>query len=303
MLIDDIEYVIFSTDDLSTQHQFLIDFGLMKLQQDDKALYMRAFGDAPFSYVAYQGERAFLGMGFRIADLVALDELSRVFSSPILDCPHPGGGKYVVGADPDGRRLEFVYGAERLSSVSIPTEAIIWNDARRKNRLGVYQRPGHGPSHCARLGHVALFTPEPKALIAWYEKTLGMIPSEKIYQGTEDNTAAAFMHLDKGEVWTDHHTVAIIGHPTASIEHVSFEVQNFDDLGSGFQHLTDKGYRHRWGVGRHYHGSQVFDYWYAPDSFHFEHFTDGDMVNSTTETRLYPFGRDTLMQWGPTFPG
>src|SRR5208337_2908751 len=40
-----------------------------------------------------------------------------------------------------------------------------------------------------------------------------------------------------------------------------------------------------------------------PAGFHVEHYVDGDLVNEDNPTRKYPFGRDTLLQWGPTFPG
>ncbi len=52
-------------------------------------------------------------MGFRVAAREALDQLAAKFGSDVVECPHPGGGLYVVGSDPDGRRLEFVFGATR----------------------------------------------------------------------------------------------------------------------------------------------------------------------------------------------
>lgn len=41
------------------------------------------------------------------------------------------------------------------------------------------------------------------------------------------------------------------------------------------QWLKSKGYKASWGVGRHILGSQVFDYWYMPDDFMIEHYSDG----------------------------
>ena len=40
-----------------------------------------------------------------------------------------------------------------------------------------------------------------------------------------------------------------------------------------------KGYTPSWGVGRHILGSQVFDYWYTPDKFMIEHYSDGEFPN------------------------
>ena len=71
----------------------------------------------------------------------------------------------------------------------------------------------------------------------------------------------------------------------------------------GHMAMLDRGYKHRWGIGRHFHGSQIFDYWTDPAGFHVEHFVDRDLVNADSPTLNYPFGRDPLLQWGPAFPG
>ena len=303
MLIDDIEYVIFRHPDPAAARQFMLDFGLLDLEQKGDSHYLRSYGDAPFSYVTGKGDAAFVGMGFRVAGREALDQLAAKFGSAVVGCPHPGGGLYVVGSDPDGRRLEFVFGATRSAPVPSGDAPIMWNDAHAKNRLGKFQRRGYGPSHIQRLGHVALLTPAPQQMIAWYCDTLGMKPSDLIYKDDEANVLASFMHLDKGPAWTDHHTVAIVGAPAAGVDHVSFECRDFDDVGMGYMVMTDKGYTHRWGIGRHCYGSQVFDYWTDPAGFHVEHFVDGDLVNEDNPTLKFPFGRDTLLQWGPAFPG
>src|SRR5208283_4620914 len=71
--------------------------------------------------------------------------------------------------------------------------------------------------------------------------------------------------------------------------------------GGPFMHL--KAYAIDGEALRHFHGSQVFDYWTDPAGFHVEHYVDGDLVNEENPTLKYPFGRDTLLQWGPAFPG
>ena len=303
MLIDDIEYVIFHHPDLSAVRQFMLDYGLLDAVQRGDSLYLRSYGDAPFSYVTTQGEAAFVGMGFRVASHDALAQLAARFAAEIVDCPHPGGGKYFHTTDPEGRRLEFVFGAQRSQPVPIGGEPIVWNDAHAKNRLGRYQRPVYGPSHIQRLGHLAVFSSDAKKMIDWYSQNLGMKPSELIHDGNEANVMASFMHLETGAEWTDHHTLAIVQAPAVGLDHVSFECRDFDDVGTGHMFMQDKEYKHRWGIGRHFHGSQIFDYWTDPAGFHVEHFSDGDLVNADTPTLLYPFGRDTLLQWGPAFPG
>ena len=60
MLIDDIEYVIFRHPDLAALREFMLDYGLLDAQSEGSALYLRSYGDAPFSYVTTQGEAAFV---------------------------------------------------------------------------------------------------------------------------------------------------------------------------------------------------------------------------------------------------
>lgn len=303
MLIDDIEYAIFRHPDLDAVRGFMLDFGLLDAGQHGEALYLRSYGDAPFSYVTTRGEAAFVGMGFRVASHDALLQLAARFGASVEESPRPGGGRCVHASDPEGRRLEFVFGATRAPIIPTGGAPIAWNDTHARNRLGRYQRPAYAPSHIQRLGHLAVFSPTPQQTIAWYAEKLGLRPSELIHDGNEANVMASFMHLDKGAAWTDHHTLAIVAGPAPGIDHVSFECRDVDDVGMGHMVMLDKGHRHRWGIGRHFHGSQIFDYWTDPAGFHVEHFSDGDLVNRDTPVLRYPFGRDTLLQWGPAFPG
>lgn len=298
MLIDDIEYVMFRHPDPMAAGTFMTEFGLLPLPSEGKAVYLRSHGDAPFSYVTEPGEAAFVGMGFRVVDRAALIRLAQRFSTEVGACPHPGGGEYFVITDPEGRRLEFVHGAERLAPMPITSTPIAWNDAHARQRKGRFQRPVYGPAHVRRLGHLAVFSADAPAMIDWYRQQLGFVSSELVYQDSTDHVVASFMHLDKGAEWTDHHTLAIIQSKAPALEHISFECTDFDDLGMGHTYLKDQGRRHRWGIGRHMYGSQVFDYWYDPADFHVEHYVDGDLVNDTTATLTLPIGRDTMLQWG-----
>lgn len=285
MLIDDIEYAIFRHPDLSAVRDFMIGYGLVDAGQEESCLYLRSHGDAPFSYVTTRGEAGFVGMGFRVTSTDALDRLARRFGTDVEDCPHPGGGRYLRTIDPEGRRLEFVFGANRsrpVASIGAP----VWHGAHASS-----PQSGYRPSQVLRLGHLAVFSPEPRKMVQWYGKHLGMRPSELIHDGNEANVIASFMRLDKGPSWTDHHTVAIVRGPAPALDHVSFECRDIAD--------GDKRHRHRWGIGRHFRACRSFDYWTDPAGFHVEHYSDGDRVNEDSPTLSYPFGRDALLQWMP----
>lgn len=72
---------------------------------------------------------------------------------------------------------------------------------------------------------------------------------------------SAFMHIDLGEEFTDHHSFFIFQGPKSHVHHTSYEVHDFDTEVLGHDWLRDKGYQNCWGIGRHIMGSQIFDYW------------------------------------------
>jgi hypothetical protein len=81
--------------------------------------------------------------------------------------------------------------------------------------------------------------------------------------------------------------------------HSAYQVSDIDAMAAGGEYLKDLGYQRSWGIGRHIQGSQIFDYWRDTDGFLVEHFTDGDMFDSTLEPGWAPFTASGLAQWGP----
>jgi hypothetical protein len=45
------------------------------------------------------------------------------------------------------------------------------------------------------------------------------------------------------------------------VHHSSFEVHDMDTQLLGHDWLEEQGWKNCWGVGRHFLGSQIFDYW------------------------------------------
>ena len=78
--------------------------------------------------------------------------------------------------------------------------------------------------------------------------------------------------------------------------HSAYQVADLDALAAGGEYLRDRGYRRSWGIGRHIQGSQIFDYWRDPDGFLVEHFSDGDLFDSTPRAGL---GADDRLRAGP----
>jgi hypothetical protein len=112
----------------------------------------------------------------------------------------------------------------------------------------------------------------------------------------------AFCRLDLGEQPADHHTVVLVGGIGEKYEHSAYEVIDLDALGQGQQVLRAQGYRHMWGIGRHLLGSQLFDYWFDPDGFEYEHYTDGDVFTADFETAYSPLEFGGIWAWGDDAP-
>jgi hypothetical protein len=113
------------------------------------------------------------------------------------------------------------------------------------------------------------------------------------------------MRCDRGEEWTDHHSVFLVGTGAPGHNHSAFETANIDDTFLGHFHLARNAeYRHEWGIGRHILGGQVFDYWTDPFGFTVEHWSDGDQLNGASGSNFNVSIRELMdTQWGPTVVG
>ena len=204
--------------------------------------------------------------------------------------------------DPAGNRVDVIHGMEAVAEIPV-REPISSNASGRHTRFNRTVRLASGPAHVARLGHIALYVPDLAKSVAFYCDVLGMKVADTYYVGTEDKRIAAFLRCGLGSRMTDHHTVALAQLPKAGFDHASFEVLDGDDLMIGHDHMRRTGkYKHSWGVGRHYDGSNVFDYWRDPFGNKLEHYTDGDLVNDDyqgSNSRFDPADPGKLLaMWG-----
>ena len=171
----------------------------------------------------------------------------------------------------------------------------------RAARVNATQRPARRAAEIQRLGHVVLGTTRFRAALDWYLDTLGLIVSDFLYLDSQRDRgpAMAFIRCDLGSVPADHHTLAMALQPHTGYLHSAYQLTDLDEVAASGQYLREQGYRHAWGLGRHIQGSQIFDYWRDPDKLMFEHYTDGDVFDSTAEPGWAPMSVSGLAQWGP----
>lgn len=170
---------------------------------------------------------------------------------------------------------------------------------------GKFQRFHPGPALVHKLGHFGYVFPDYDKEVAWYTSNFNFVPSDILHHWDLENVdVMAFMHLDLGEEFSDHHCFFMQrAEPhvkKAFCHHTSFEVADVDTQLLGHQWLASKKWHSVWGVGRHVLGSQIFDYWADPSGFKIEHYADGDVVNKDTPTKRDVVGPFSI--WGPEMP-
>ena len=301
--VEDIAYVRFRAPELDRMEKYLQDFGLASVPSTSQdRLYMRGRGSAPFVHVTERGEPAFLALGLRASSREDLETLAAAAKAEVERSEEPGGGFIVRIKDPDGHGVEVV--AEQSPAGELPLdEHIAWNNVHVRPRQRSVKRTGAGSASVVRLGHGVLNVADFRRSEAWYKSHFGFITSDEIVAGPEI-AVGAFMRCDRGDQPTDHHTLFLIQTPSGKpgFNHAAFEVRDMDDLMRGHNHLKAAGAEQEWGVGRHFLGSQVFDYWRDPWGFTLEHWTDGDLFTADDPPRTASIEELMGVQWGPAMP-
>lgn len=302
MKVAELAYVRLQVPDLDAAEKFFNTFGLVTRTRTADRLYLRASGPDHHVIVAHQGERRLLGIAFEVHSDNDLRRAADIpGASAIESMDGPGGGRRVTLTDPDGNIVEIVHGVEKTEPLDVPTQ--VFNSAsERARRLNGVVRPHRGPSKVLRIGHVVPRSDDVARMARWYTENLGLLESDDVpLPDGSDNLLMSFVRLDQGATPVDHHVMQVLKGEPNQIHHISFEVQDIDDLHVGHEAMREAGYRHVWGIGRHVQGSQIFDYWLDPFGVMYEHWTDSDMLDASVPkgvTHLH----DMHAPWGAPMP-
>lgn len=279
-IINGIAYARLSAPNLDEMQAFLEHFGLLLVRRTDTRLYMRGLGNEPFIHVTEVGKPGHIGFGYNVVDGSVLDELVRSGrAARIEDIDEPGGGRRVMLHDPNGFEIELVHGRERVAAVA-PRAAVRAPD-------GPSIVPG--PSRVRRLVHCAIATPLLNETIDWWRNTFSLLPTDELYVGERDNRLGLFLRLDSGEQLVHHHILFVVRNPNAGVHHISFEVDDTDDLFMGHDHLQRLNrYDHVRGIGHHPLGRQFFDYWMSPWNQMHEHWNTTELMNADSAFNQHP---------------
>jgi hypothetical protein len=142
--------VAYGHPDLSTTHDYLVDFGLTEVTRHLKpqeTIYYRGYSVQPVLYVAVKTEKPeFLGLYFEADSMDELEKASKIpGAGEIRDLKYPGGGKVLDIIDPSGILLHVIYGMEkreftpRFNEVQPPNyPSTEDSDVTAKPRRGVF---------------------------------------------------------------------------------------------------------------------------------------------------------------------
>jgi catechol 2,3-dioxygenase-like lactoylglutathione lyase family enzyme len=305
MRLKGLHHVRFQTGDLDRLEVFAQDFGLVTRDRTADRLVMRTRGGDACAYVAMRGDSdAFLGMAFEVETRTHLDEAtSRLGASPVASLDLPGGGERVSLRDPDGNEVMLVHAPARQAPEDAYPE-LQHNTPFSKPRLGRSQfARERGPARLWRIGHVGLFVKSFRAAAAWYGEKLGLIGSDLYHvPGQPRAQIVGFLRMDRGDEYVDHHVLALMQDERGGCHHISFEAQDYEAQQRTHRFLRAKAYESIWGVGRHPHGSHVFDVWRSPDGARFETFSDTDLFRAQDGTRIHDISSVVMDEWSDDEP-
>jgi catechol 2,3-dioxygenase-like lactoylglutathione lyase family enzyme len=301
--VGDLAYCRRQVPDLARAQQFLTDFGLRHVATVAGLIYFRATDASAYCYVIEEGPAKFLGFAFHARARADLDLLAQVHGKSVEAINAPGGGWRVRLKEPNGYDVDVVFGVAASPAIEITRQPT--NTASEPlRRVGELYRLKRGEiTPVKRLAHIVLGTPRVRETTAWFHSTLGMLSSDEVIAGPDKTAVGAFIRINSGEEYVDHHTIFVIRGVTPGLHHISFECQDLDAVLADHHLLKSLGrYEHVWGIGRHLLGSQVFDYWEDPFGYPHEHWADSDRVNASAVTKVWEAREGMITQWGEEAP-
>jgi catechol 2,3-dioxygenase-like lactoylglutathione lyase family enzyme len=299
--VHDIAWLEFEKPDLARAEAFSSAFGFGTALRTTDELYLRGTDAGAPCVLIKRGPRSrFVGAAYSAQDHSDVLRLAEATRTTIRALPESLGGVAVDLVDPSGVTVRVVADTHQLEA--LPAQAPQqFNFGHELARVNTTQRPPREPTRVQRLGHVVMQTTKYRQALDWYLDHLGMIVSDFLYYPGRRNRGPvmSFMRCDRGQTPADHHTLGMALGPSNRYVHSAYQVSDIDAMGAGGRYLAERGYHRSWGIGRHILGSQIFDYWRDPDDFLVEHFSDGDMFDTTLEPGWAPFTTSGLYQWGP----
>jgi catechol 2,3-dioxygenase-like lactoylglutathione lyase family enzyme len=254
-MIRSIQHVALRLPDPSAAQRFYAALGL-ELGERGGAVVGRCAGRAQDQVIVREGARPgldYVSFGVRAGDLRATSARLEARGIEILD-PAADGPDGLWFRDLDGNLIRLGTEAPAPTRTAAPvaintSSAIVRPNLRGCPPFGLEPRP-------LRLAHIILFTPDPARLAAFYIDALGMKLSDRV--GDD------FVYFLRGASDGDHHLLGLLRSHAPGLHHQSFEMESLDHIALGARRVTEAGFQHVWGTGRHTVGSNFFHFFRDP---------------------------------------
>ncbi len=227
-------------------------WGLTPVASEGDATYLRAT-DAEHHIVTLRErpQPGLLGVHFATTDRAAVDNLhdqavafgANVTAKP-ADLPRSAGGGY-----------GFQFRTPEGHVLNISAEV-----ARHSDAINDRSKP-------FKLSHVVLNSAKVSEQTDFFVDLLGFRVSDKTHM------------MDFIRCCADHHSIALAKADGPSLNHMAYEMTNFDGLMRGAGRLKQNGFNLEWGVGRHGPGDNVFSYFIDPNGFVAEYTTGMQQID------------------------
>lgn len=280
MAILGIHSLIYGVDDLERSTRFFDDFGLPLVRRDGHGsdfqleegsrvlLRLRDDPDLPTPYAAENGVRELVWGVDSEARLAALEkDLS---------------SDRIVRRDAQGT-------VHTQDDCGVPIALSVYRrrpprpDGALENGLGEIRRWNRHRTWYRRarpkiIHHAVFGVPDVDAGVAFYTRRLGFRISD-ISRGL-----GVFMRCDGRN---DHHNLFFLRMPKLTWNHVSFGVENIDELMTGANHMQRQGWVSDIGLGRHRISSTLFYYMPCPAGGRAEYSADTDYLTDDWKPKIW----------------
>lgn len=272
--ITGIRSVDLSVPDLDAAVAFYTDtWGLTLADRRDHVAWLRGTGSDAYLLALHADARtAIRSVTFRVApdrDMAALAKAlvaagaTVAGDQAVLD--EPGGGTALVARDPRGRTIRLVQGDTPAAPLPPASD-----------------RP-------ERLAHVNINSTDTDADARFFCDALGFVLTDR-------SRMMAFVRTN-----ADHHSVVIADAAVDTLNHVAFQMGDWEGVMQASGRMVDAGLPIGWGPGRHGPGNNVFAYFVDPFGVVIEYTADVLQVDDDYRVGgpgdwVWPAGRTD--QWG-----
>ena len=245
-----LRHVSFASPNVEAQldyYQSII--GLAVIGRDDRRIILGTDSDELTLVLEHGAASRLTAIAYEVAPGLDLSDLQKSLASldiksEVRSDTAPGIPKTLVFNDPDGLQIELFSRWDFCK----PVEPV--------RGLAV-----------AKLGHVALYTPDPERAAKFFERVLGFRVSDRI----EEN----FVFLRCGP---EHHAMNFARGTEARIHHLAFELRDASHMHQACDLLGRNKFQILWGPVRHGPGHNVAVYHHNPDRYLIELYYSMDLM-------------------------